>query len=76
MDREILSRVNTRISIEIRIILIQIIGGLRCNNEWTINNNVMCFVLNNERQDPDRNQVCEPVRDPNNSIIRVNGGYN
>ena len=30
--------------IAIWIILIQILGGLRCNNDWTMNKNEMCFV--------------------------------
>ena len=44
LDREILL-----MWIAIKIILIQILGRLRCNNYWTMNNNVMRFVvLNNE----------------------------
>ena len=33
--------------IMIWIILIQILGGLQCDNEWTINNIVMRFVVLN-----------------------------
>ena len=44
LDWEILSRVNTRSG----SILNQISGGLRCNNDWIMNNNVLrIVVLNN-----------------------------
>ena len=44
LDPEILSCKHL-IWIAIWINLIQILGGLQCNNDWTTNNNVMSFVV-------------------------------